>query len=286
MLRYLFVYSTYNKISSLFPNYNVNPFHFQIRSSSDMSIFTHCRRLSYINLRYLNKNGSDSVRPLLELNNISYSYHTIDGETKALSDISFQLAPGEFAAVVGPSGCGKSTLLSLIAGLIEAENGTIFLDGEPSEKSFRKSAKIGYMLQHDHLFEWRSILKNVLLGAEINKSVSQETKQRAKELLRQYGLKRFINSRPSELSGGMRQRAALIRTLMPNPELLLLDEPFSALDYQTRLTVSDDIGKIIKHSGKTALLVTHDLSEAISLADRIIILTKPVSYTHLTLPTT
>ena len=130
------------------------------------------------------------------------------------------------------------------------------------------------MLQHDHLFEWRSILKNVLLGAEINKSVSQETKQRAKELLRQYGLKRFINSRPSELSGGMRQRAALIRTLMPNPELLLLDEPFSALDYQTRLTVSDDIGKIIKHSGKTALLVTHDLSEAISLADRIIILTK------------
>lgn len=214
------------------------------------------------------------MRPLLELNNISYSYHTIDGETKALSDISFQLAPGEFAAVVGPSGCGKSTLLSLIAGLIEAENGTIFLDGEPSEKSFRKSAKIGYMLQHDHLFEWRSILKNVLLGAEINKSVSQETKQRAKELLRQYGLKRFINSRPSELSGGMRQRAALIRTLMPNPELLLLDEPFSALDYQTRLTVSDDIGKIIKHSGKTALLVTHDLSEAISLADRIIILTK------------
>ncbi len=219
------------------------------------------------------------MRPLLELNNISYSYHTIDGETKALSDISFQLAPGEFAAVVGPSGCGKSTLLSLIAGLIEAENGTIFLDGEPSEKSFRKSAKIGYMLQHDHLFEWRSILKNVLLGAEINKSVSQETKQRAKELLRQYGLKRFINSRPSELSGGMRQRAALIRTLMPNPELLLLDEPFPLSIIKTRLTVSDDIGKIIKHSGKTALLVTHDLSEAISLADRIIILTKtPVTY--------
>ena len=122
------------------------------------------------------------MRPLLELNNINYSYHTIDGETKALSDISFQLAPGEFAAVVGPSGCGKSTLLSLIAGLIEAENGTIFLDGEPSEKSFRKSAKTGYMLQHDHLFEWRSILKNVLLGAEINKSVSQETKQHAKDL--------------------------------------------------------------------------------------------------------
>lgn len=214
------------------------------------------------------------MKPLLELNNISYSYHTINGETKALSDISFQLVPGEFTAVVGPSGCGKSTLLSLIAGLMEAEHGTIFLNGEPSEKKSKETAKIGYMLQHDHLFEWRSIFKNVLLGAELNKSVSRETKQHAKELLRQYGLERFINSRPSELSGGMRQRAALIRTLMLDPELLLLDEPFSSLDYQTRLTVSDDIGKIIKRSGKTALLVTHDLSEAISLADRIIILTK------------
>ncbi len=214
------------------------------------------------------------MRPLLELNNISYSYHTIDGETKALSDISFQLAPGEFAAVVGSFRMWEIHTSFVNRRTYRGRERNNFLDGEPSEKSFRKSAKIGYMLQHDHLFEWRSILKNVLLGAEINKSVSQETKQRAKELLRQYGLKRFINSRPSELSGGMRQRAALIRTLMPNPELLLLDEPFSALDYQTRLTVSDDIGKIIKHSGKTALLVTHDLSEAISLADRIIILTK------------
>lgn len=148
------------------------------------------------------------MKPLLELNNISYSYHTINGETKALSDISFQLVPGEFTAVVGPSGCGKSTLLSLIAGLMEAEHGTIFLNGEPSEKKSKETAKIGYMLQHDHLFEWRSIFKNVLLGAELNKSVSRETKQHAKELLRQYGLERFINSRPSELSGGMRQRAA------------------------------------------------------------------------------
>ena len=214
------------------------------------------------------------MRPLLELNNISYSYHTIDGETKALSDISFQLAPGEFAAVVGPSGCGKSTLLSLIAGLIEAENGTIFLDGEPSEKSFRKSAKIGYMLQHDHLFEWRSILKNVLLGAEINKSVSQETKQRAKELLRQYGLKRFINSRPSEIIRWNAAKSSSDPHSHAESRTAPLDEPFFRSRYQTRLTVSDDIGKIIKHSGKTALLVTHDLSEAISLADRIIILTK------------
>ena len=211
---------------------------------------------------------------ILQTIDLKKYYGTEPNITRALNGVNFTVEQGEFVSLVGPSGCGKSTLLSLIAGLIEAENGTIFLDGEPSEKSFRKSAKIGYMLQHDHLFEWRSILKNVLLGAEINKSVSRKTKQHAKDLLCQYGLERFINSRPSELSGGMRQRAALIRTLMPNPELLLLDEPFSALDYQTRLTVSDDIGKIIKHSGKTALLVTHDLSEAISLADRIIILTK------------
>lgn len=133
---------------------------------------------------------------------------------------------------------------------------------------------IGYMLQHDHLFEWRTVYRNILLGAEISGQLTPEIKRRAKEMLEQYGLKQFMRSRPSELSGGMRQRAALIRTLLLEPELLLLDEPFSALDYQTRLTVSDDIGQIIRKSGKTALLVTHDLSEAVSLSDRVIILTK------------
>lgn len=133
---------------------------------------------------------------------------------------------------------------------------------------------IGYMLQHDHLFEWRTVYRNILLGAEISGQLTPEIKRRAKEMLEQYGLKQFMSSRPSELSGGMRQRAALIRTLLLEPELLLLDEPFSALDYQTRLTVSDDIGQIIRKSGKTALLVTHDLSEAVSLSDRVIILTK------------
>lgn len=211
------------------------------------------------------------MKPILELNNISYSYHTLDGETKALSDISFSLAPGEFTAVVGPSGCGKSTLLSLIAGLMKPESGSMGLNGKPLTEN---SSKIGYMLQHDHLFEWRNVYRNVLLGAEITNTLTPEVKERASTLLEQYGLKRFAKSRPSELSGGMRQRAALIRTLLLDPELLLLDEPFSALDYQTRLTVSDDIGQIIRRSGKTALLVTHDLSEAVSLSDRVIILSK------------
>ena len=136
------------------------------------------------------------------------------------------------------------------------------------------SSNIGYMLQHDHLFEWRTVYRNVILGAEIRGKVTPQIRARAEQLLEQYGLERFSRSRPSELSGGMRQRAALIRTLLLDPELLLLDEPFSALDYQTRLTVSDDIGQIIRRSGKTALLVTHDLSEAVSLSDRVIILSK------------
>lgn len=211
------------------------------------------------------------MEPILKVHNIDYSYHTQDGETPALSKISFSLLPGEFTAVVGPSGCGKSTLLSLIAGLMEPESGEILFNGKPLLENL---SGIGYMLQHDHLFEWRTIHQNILLGLEINKTLNINTRKYAEELLEQYGLKQFAHSRPSELSGGMRQRAALIRTLVLNPDLLLLDEPFSALDYQTRLNVSDDIGQIIRKSGRTALLVTHDLSEAISLADRVIVLTK------------
>lgn len=209
------------------------------------------------------------MNPILELKNISYSYHTPEGETPALSDITFSLSPGEFTAVVGPSGCGKSTLLSLIAGLMRTESGEILLNGTPLTEN---SSRIGYMLQHDYLFEWRTVYRNIVLGAEINGTLDEKTQKRAEKLLGQYGLAQFARSKPSELSGGMRQRAALIRTLLLDPELLLLDEPFSALDYQTRLNVSDDIGQIIRRSGKTALLVTHDLSEAVSLADRIIIL--------------
>ena len=208
---------------------------------------------------------------VLKVSGVSYSYHTLSGETPALSNITFSVPEGEFLAIVGPSGCGKSTLLSMIASLIEPESGTISIHGAPASMSRQR---IGYMLQKDHLFEWRSVYRNILLGLEIQHKVNAQTRKKADALLEQYGLKNFRNAKPSDLSGGMRQRAALIRTLILEPELLLLDEPFSALDYQTRLSVSDDIGQIIRSSGKTALLVTHDLSEAVSLADRIVILSR------------
>lgn len=204
------------------------------------------------------------MQPILELKNVSYSYHTLSGETKALKDISLTVNNGEFISIVGPSGCGKSTLLSLIAGLIEPEEGEINING----------SNIGYMLQKDHLFEWRTVYKNITLGLEIQKKMTPGKKEYVDEMLASYGLLGFKDAKPSQLSGGMRQRAALIRTLVLEPDLLLLDEPFSALDYQTRLEVCDDIGSIIKKEGKTAILVTHDLSEAIALGDRVVILSK------------
>lgn len=207
--------------------------------------------------------------PLLTLSDVSYSYHELRGETKALEDISFTVHSGEFIAIVGPSGCGKSTLLSMIAGLIFPEIGSISLSGAPISSA---RTRIGYMLQKDHLFEWRSILSNVLLGLEIQNRMDEASKAKAMGMLKTYGLDTFANAKPSQLSGGMRQRAALIRTLVLEPELLLLDEPFSALDYQTRLSVADDIWRIIKKENKTAILVTHDLSEAVSMADRILVL--------------
>lgn len=211
------------------------------------------------------------MKPKLEACSVSYSYHTMEGETPALSDVSFFINPGEFLSVVGPSGCGKSTLLSLLSGLLQPEEGTILIDGIPICDS---PATIGYMFQKDHLFEWRTIYGNVSLGLEIQKKQISTAQKELKEMLRSYGLGGFEQSRPSELSGGMRQRAALIRTLALKPELLLLDEPFSALDYQTRLSVCDDISAIIRDTQKTALLITHDLSEAISMADRILVLSR------------
>ena len=211
------------------------------------------------------------MNPILKVRDVCLSYHTLSGETPALSHISFDLMPGEFLSIVGPSGCGKSTLLNLIAGLLAPECGSITLDEKPVSAG---STAVGYMLQKDHLLEWRSIYKNILLGLEIRKELTPEKLSHAEELLRIYGLDRFRDARPSQLSGGMRQRAALIRTLALKPDFLLLDEPFSALDYQTRLDVSDDIAKIIRQSAVTTLLVTHDLSEAISIADRIIVLGK------------
>lgn len=208
---------------------------------------------------------------LLQLQDIGMAYHTLNGEIPALSHISFSINEGEFVSLVGPSGCGKSTILNLIAGLLKPEQGAITMQGIPLEKS---PVTIGYMLQKDHLFEWRTIYENVILGLEIQKKLTKDRLDRVEQLLKDYGLEDFKQTRPSQLSGGMRQRAALIRTLALEPSLLLLDEPFSALDYQTRLNVSDDIGKIIKKEGKTALLVTHDISEAISMSDRVIVLTK------------
>ncbi len=210
------------------------------------------------------------MEPILEMQHITYSYHTMEGETKALEDVSFSVSEGEFIAIVGPSGCGKSTLLSIICGILKPEKGLIKMNGKNLKQS---TTNIGYMLQHDHLFEWRTVYHNVLLGLEVQHMLSAKTRKKALELLEQYGLQQFKNSRPSQLSGGMRQRVALIRTLVLEPELLLLDEPFSALDYQTRLTVGNDIGQILKHEHKTAILITHDLSEAVSLADRVLILT-------------
>lgn len=211
------------------------------------------------------------MEAMLSLSQVGFSYHTVGGETLALHDISFSVGFGEFAAIVGPSGCGKSTLLSLICGLIQPESGEIRMTGRRTDTVSRG---IGYMLQKDHLFEWRTIYDNVLLGLEIQKKLTPQNLDRVEQMPETYGLSAFAQMKPSALSGGMKQRAALIRTLAPDPDLLLLDEPFSALDYQTRLEVSDDIGTIIRREGKTAVLVTHDLAEAISMADRVIILSR------------
>ena len=210
------------------------------------------------------------MKPLLEVSDVCLSYHSISGETRVLSHISFSLFPGEFLAVVGPSGCGKSTLLNLICGLLKPEQGQILLNGEPV---FAGDCRIGYMLQKDHLLEWRKIYKNVILGLEIRKELTAEKLAYVNQMLLTYGLDKFRNAYPSQLSGGMRQRAALIRTLALNPGLLLLDEPFSALDYQTRLNVSEDIYTILRKKHKSAILVTHDIAEAISFCDRILVMT-------------
>ena len=207
--------------------------------------------------------------PKLEVSGLCYSYHTMEGETQALYNISFSVNTGEFLAIVGPSGCGKSTLLSLLCGLLPPDSGEIRIDGRPETGH---AEEIGYMLHRDHLFERRNILANASLGLEIRKKNDEAHQKRLKEMMADYGLAHFMNARPSELSGGMRQRAALIRTLALEPDILLLDEPFSALDYQTRLSVCDDISAIIRKQHKTAVLMTHDLSEAVSVADRIMIL--------------
>lgn len=206
----------------------------------------------------------------IEIKNIYHKYQDINGEVNAIDNISFTVNDGEYVSIVGPSGCGKSTLLSIICGLISPTSGSILIDGEKTEGI---SKKIGYMLQKDNLLDWRTIFKNVLLGLEMQNQVTKENIEYAENLLKTYGLYEFKDKYPTQLSGGMRQRASLIRTLATKPEILLLDEAFSALDYQTRLAVTDDVYNIIKNEKKTTIMVTHDIPESISMSDRVIVLT-------------
>ena len=221
------------------------------------------------------------MNPLLQLEGVSLRYQTAEAETVAIERLDLSVAPGEFVAIVGPSGCGKSTVLSMIAGLLPPTAGSITLNGKAVD---RPLPGIGYMRQRDYLFEWRSIWENVALGLDVRKQPGG--RERAESLLKTYGLYEFKDSRPSELSGGMRQRAALLRTLAIDPDLLLLDEPFSALDYQTRLTLSDEVSAIIRKEQKTALFVTHDISEAVSIADRVVAFSARPARVTLDLPVT
>lgn len=199
---------------------------------------------------------------MLEFKDVRYIYHSKDGETVALDNLNFSVEKGQFVSVIGPSGCGKTTILSLAAGLLTPSCGKVLRSGD----------EFGYMLQRDALFPWRTVKDNIFLPLEIKKRNTPENRQNAIALAEKYGLGDFLNKTPNQLSGGMRQRVALIRTLAAGPEILLLDEPFSALDYQTRLEVCDDVQAIIKNEKKTALLVTHDISEAIALSDKVIVL--------------
>lgn len=207
----------------------------------------------------------------LDINGIYMNYHSTKGVTEALNNINFQVNEGDFLSILGPSGCGKSTLLNIIAGLLPPSSGTVLYKDNPIENF---DEIFGYMFQRDHLFPWLTVYENIILGLKVKKKLNQKAKENVNHLISLYGLSKFKNHFPKELSGGMRQRVALIRTLALNPEILLLDEPFSALDYQTRLKVCDEIFHIIKNEKKTAIMVTHDISEAISASSRIIILSK------------
>lgn len=211
------------------------------------------------------------MKKILEVKNINKKYQSKEGEILALKDVSFDVNDGEFISIIGPSGCGKSTLLSIIAGLESKSSGSISLNGKEMEGS---SPSIGYMLQRDCLLEWRSILSNAMFGLEIKGKTSNSDKEYVERLLKKYSLYEFKDKYPSELSGGMRQRAALIRTLAIKPKILLLDEAFSALDYQTRIMVTNDIYSILRKEHITAIIVTHDISEAISMSDRVLVLSE------------
>jgi NitT/TauT family transport system ATP-binding protein len=218
---------------------------------------------------------------LLRISDISMNYHSVKGETPALKNINFEVNEGEFVSILGPSGCGKSTLLNIMNGLLEPSSGQVLYKGKDIKNNLDK---IGYMFQKDHLFEWNTVWENVILGLKIKKQLNDESRERVNELLDTYGLLRFKNHYPSELSGGMRQRVALIRTLALKPEILFLDEPFSALDYQSRLLVCDDVYNIIKTEKKTTIMVTHDIAEAISMSQKVIVLSQRPSSIKVEIP--
>jgi NitT/TauT family transport system ATP-binding protein len=213
----------------------------------------------------------NEMENILEVKNIGKKYQNKEGEILALKNVNFRVKKGEFVSIIGPSGCGKSTLLSIIAGLEEKTTGEIYIEGE---KVNGISSKIGYMLQRDCLLEWRNILSNTMFGLEVKGKNDNVNKEYVLELLKKYNLYEFKDKYPSELSGGMRQRVALIRTLALKPKILLLDEAFSALDYQTRIMVTNDIYYILRKEKITAIIVTHDISEAISMSDRVLVLSK------------
>ncbi|WP_286316420.1 ABC transporter ATP-binding protein [Romboutsia ilealis] len=203
------------------------------------------------------------MKDMVKISNLNQTFYTKDGELEVLKNINFNLTKGQILTILGPSGSGKSTILNILTNLLKPTSGDVVING-----------KVGYMFQKDHLLEWRTIMDNITIGLEIQKKKTDESIKRVERLLKTYDLWDFRNMYPKELSGGMRQRVALIRTLAVDPDILLLDEPFSALDYQTRILVSDDVYRIIKNEGKSAILVTHDISEAISMSDKIVVLSR------------
>jgi len=219
----------------------------------------------------MNPEQAATPQARVDVRAVSLNYFTAQGETQALQDISLTVAPGEFVSIIGQSGCGKSTLLSIIAGILEPSRGGVTVDGRPVNGP---AASIGYMLQQDYLYEWRNILDNALLGAQIQKRDMGQARQRAITLLQKCGMGDFLAHYPRQLSGGMRQRVALARTLVTNPDVVLLDEPFSALDSQTRLAIADEVVDVLRSEGKSVVLVTHDIGEAISMTDRVVVLSR------------
>lgn len=206
------------------------------------------------------------MNKIVEIKNLSKLYHTKEGEILSIQNITIDVLEGEFVSLVGSSGCGKSTLLNIIAGLDKESDGKISFSKE--------NPKIGYMFQSDCLFPWLTIYENCLLGLKIEKNITKENEKYVLNLLKKYNLYEFKDKYPTCLSGGMKQRIALIRTLALKPDILLLDEPFNALDYQSRLAISNDVYDIIKKEGQTAIMVTHDISEAVSMSDKVYVLSK------------